>query len=121
MKIHRLLLSLRNVLATWSSSHTAGFQMRRRMTQYLNHDHPEGLACKYKNFEIHIAMSSILNFPCFSGNCLDLKKQSKRYAQLPIEVNGLLTSIDSCAYRWQVLPNLLQQFLNRDFAFTTQE
>jgi hypothetical protein len=58
------------------------------MTQYLNHDHPEGLACKYKNFEIHIAMSSILNFPCFSGNCLDFDKKYKRYAQLPIEVNN---------------------------------
>ena len=59
------------------------------MTQYLNHDHPEGIACKYKNFEIlvHIAMSSILNFPSFSGNCLDFEK-SKRYAQLPIEVNN---------------------------------
>jgi len=58
------------------------------MTQYLNHDHPEGLACKYKNFERHIAMSSILNFPCFSGNYLDFEKKSKRYAQLFIEVNN---------------------------------
>jgi hypothetical protein len=58
------------------------------MMQYLNHDHPEVLACKYKNFEIHIAMTSILNCLCFSGNCLDFEEKSKRYAQLPIEVNN---------------------------------
>ena len=57
--------------------------------QYLIQDHPEGLACKYKNFEIHM----ILQCPQYwiflvFQETLDFEKKSKWYVQLPIEVNN---------------------------------